>query len=555
MVLARWYPVVAAVLIVGLGGCGTNNKETQTESVASSAVQTAARPRGEPAYGDMIIRGSIGDASVLLPVLASDSASGDINGLVYDGLVKYDKDVKLIPHLAESWEISDDKLTIRFHLRKDVRWHDGHPFTSKDVEFTYKLYIDPKTPTAYATDYLKVKEFRVLDEYTVEVTYEKPYAPALGSWGHSMHPAHLLEGQDVTKSPLKRNPIGTGAYRFGEWKGGEKIVLKSNHDYFEGRPYIEQVMTRIIPDRATMFLELKAGRLDEMGLSPLQYTRQTKGPWWTENFAKYTYLQFGYTYMGYNLQDWRFKDRRVRQALTMAINRESIVQGVLLGLGRVTDAPYKPDTFWYNHNVKKFPYDPERAKQLLAEAGWADTDGDGILDKDGKPFEFTVLTNQGNDLRKNAATIIQRDLKKVGIIVKIRVIEWAAFLKNFINKRKFEACILGWGIGIDPTQIDIWDSKKTDERQLNFLHYQNPEVDELLEQGAATYDLNERKKYYDRFQEIIAEDQPMTFLFVQDQLLVISSRFQGIDPAPVGVGYNFIKWYVPQAMQKYHILP
>jgi peptide/nickel transport system substrate-binding protein len=192
---------------------------------------------------------------------------------------------------------------------------------------------------------------------------------------------------------------------------------------------------------------------------------------------------------------------------------------------------------------------------MLAEAGRKDEDGSGVLKKDGKPFEFTIIINQGNDLRKNAATIIQSDLKKVGIKVNIRVIEWAAFLKNFINKKNFEACLLGWGIGQDPSQIDIWNSKKISETELNFVTYQNEEVDRLMDLGASTYDENERKKYYDKFQEIIAEDQPYTFLFVADSLPIISSRFQGIDPAPQGISYNFTKWYVPKQLQKYHIQP
>jgi peptide/nickel transport system substrate-binding protein len=192
---------------------------------------------------------------------------------------------------------------------------------------------------------------------------------------------------------------------------------------------------------------------------------------------------------------------------------------------------------------------------LLAEAGWTDTGGDGILRKDGKPFEFTIITNQGNDLRKNAATIIQKDLKEVGISVKIRVIEWAAFLKNFINKRNFEATLLGWGIGIDPSQVDIWNSEKTGETQLNFISYQNPEVDRLLDLAASTYNREERKKYYDQFQEIIAEEQPYTFLYVGDALPMISSRFKGVKPAPLGIGYNFIEWYVPKHLQKYQIQP
>jgi peptide/nickel transport system substrate-binding protein len=554
MVIRQAYLILLLPIVIGLFGC--SDREKPAGVAAENPASTAPSPgMNKPAYGDMMIRGSIGDATVLLPVLASDAASGDINGYIYNGLVKYDKDINLVGDLAEKWDISDDNLKIRFYLRKDVKWQDGIPFTAKDVEFTYKLIIDPKTPTAYASDFLRVKEFRVLDPYTVEVMYEKPYAPALGSWGQSMLPAHLLEGQDVNQSPLKRNPVGTGPYKFSEWKTGERIVVDSNHDYFEGRPYIDRVMTRVIPDLATMFLELKAGRLDLMTLTPLQYRRQTDTAWFGANFARYKYIGFGYTYLGYNLKDWKFQDKKVRQALTTAIDRESIVQGVLLGLGQPAYTPYKPDTFWYNPNVKKFPYDPEKAKEMLAEAGWKDTDGDGILRKDGKPFEFTIITNQGNELRKNAATIIQRDLKRVGIKVSIRVLEWAAFLKNFINKRNYEACLLGWQTGPEPNQIDIWNSEKIGETQLNFITYQNPEVDKLLDEGASTYNRDQRKKYYDEFQAIIAEDQPYTFLYVGDTLPIISARFHGIEPAPSGISYNFIEWYVPKPLQKYQIQP
>jgi peptide/nickel transport system substrate-binding protein len=538
--------LVAAVAFTGCSGSSNEAGKATSNSKSQGKAD-------EPAYGDMIVQGSIGDASVLLPVLAMDSASFEITGLIYNGLVKYDKNLQLVPLLSEKWDISEDNLRIRFHLRKDVKWQDGKPFTARDVKYTYDVYIDPKTPTAYATDFKRIEKFDSLDDYTVEVTYKEPYAPALGSWTTSILPAHLLEGKDITKSPLKRDPIGTGPYRFVEWKTGEKIVVDANKDYFEGRPYISRVLYRIIPDPATMFLELKAGRVDQMSLSPLQYSRQSTGKWWEENFRKYKYLSFSYAYLGYNLKDWKFQDKKVRQALTSAINRESIVQGVLLGLGVVAHTPYKPDTYWYNPNVKKWPYDPDLAKKLLAEAGWKDTNGDGILEKDGKPFEFTIITNQGNEVRKNAATIIQSDLKKVGIKVNIQVIEWAAILKNFIDKRRFEAIVLGWGIGQDPNQIDIWNSEKTAEHQLNFMSYDNKEVDWLLEQGVKTYDRAERKKYYDKFQEIIAEDQPYTFLWFGYALPIISSRFHGIEPAPAGIGYNFERWYVPKPLQKYHI--
>ncbi len=503
-----------------------------------------------PAYGDILVDGSIGDASTMIPLLATDSTSHDIAGMIYNGLVKYDKDLKIVGDLADSWDISPDGLVITFHLRKTVRWHDGHPFTADDVLYTYKTTIDPKTPTAYAGDFLRVKKAEALDAHTFRVTYDRPFAPALPSWSVAILPQHLLAGQDISKSPLARHPVGTGPYRFGEWVAGQKIVLRSNHDYFEGRPYIDGYIMRIIPDMATMFLELRAGGLDRMGLTPLQYTRQTDSNLFRKNFHKYRYLSFSYTYMGYNLKNPLFSDKRVRQAISYAIDKEEIIQGILLGLGKPATGPLKPGTWAYNPNVKTYPYNPRKARELLAEAGWRDTKGTGVLEKDGRPFVFEIITNQGNEVRAKCAEIIQKRLAEVGITVKIRVLEWAAFVNDFINKRKFDATILGWTIPLDPDLYDVWHSSKTAPEELNFISYKNAEVDALLEKGRSTFDQEERKKCYDRIQEILADEQPYTFLYVPDALPIISARFRGIVPAPLGIGYNFIKWYVPKAEQK-----
>jgi len=504
-----------------------------------------------PVHGDTIIEASIGEPSNLLPVLASDSASSDINSLVYNGLVRYDKNLKLEGELAESWDVSEDGLTITFHLRPGVKWHDGTPFTSADVLFTYRLYTDPKTPTAYAEAYRQVSRAEAPDPLTFRVVYEKPYAPALASWGLAIHPKHLLEGVEITKSPLSRQPVGTGPYRFVEWKSGEKVVLEANSDYFEGQPFIHRVVYRIIPDLSAQFFELQAGGLDLMGLTPIQYKTQTDTPAFNRQFNKYRYLAFGYTYLGYNLRNPLFQDRRVRQALSYAINKQEIIEGVLLGLGKAATGPYKPDTWFYNPDVMKYPYDPEKARILLAEAGWKDENGDGILEKEGKPFAFTIITNQGNDLRAKTGEIIQRRFKEVGIDVKLRVIEWASFLKEFINPGNFDATILGWSGGPEPDQYNIWHSSKTGPRELNFIHFRNAEVDDLLEQGRRTFNQEERKRIYGRFQEILAEEQPYTFLYVGDALPVVAKRFRGIEPAPAGIRYNFIKWYVPKSEQKY----
>ena len=503
----------------------------------------------EPAHGDILVEGSIGDASNLIPLLASDSTSHEIAGLVFNGLIKYDKDVHIVGDLAESWEISRDGLVITFHLRKGVRWHDGKPFTAHDVLYTYQVTVDPKTPTAYAGDFLKVKKAEVLDDHTFRATYDRPFAPALMSWSVGILPRHLLEGRDITTSPLGRHPIGTGPYRFKEWVAGQKIVLVSNPDYFEGRPYIDGYILRIIPDTATMFLELRANGIDRMGLTPLQFTRQTENNLFRENYRKYRYLSFAYTYMGYNLKNPLFADKRVRQALAHAVNREEIIDGVLLGLGKPATGPYKPGTWAHNPNVRTYSHDPEKAKALLAEAGWRRTDG-GFLEKDGKPFEFEIITNQGNEIRAKCAEIIQRRLAEIGIRVKIRVIEWAAFVNDFINKRKFDATILGWTIPMEPDLYDVWHSSKTGPQELNFVSFRNDEVDALIVRARETFDQPLRKRCYDRIQEILAEEQPYLFLYVPDALPILHARFRGVEVAPLGIGWNFIRWYVPRAKQK-----
>jgi peptide/nickel transport system substrate-binding protein len=503
------------------------------------------------AYGDILVRGEIGDASNLIPLLASDSASHNIAGMVYNGLVKYDKDMNIVGDLAESWDITAKGLVITFHLRKGVKWHDGQPFTVADVLYTYQITVDPKTPTAYAEDFRAIKKAVALDDYTFRVTYDKPFAPALISWSSSILPWHLLSGTDITQSPLKRHPIGTGPYKFKEWVAGQKIVLVSNPDYFEGRPYIDGQITRIIPDTATMFLELRAQNLGMMGLTPLQYTRQTENNLFRNNFNKYRYLSFAYTYLGYNLKNPLFTDKRVRQAISYAINKDEIISGVLLGLGKPATGPYKPGSWAYNDKVQNYNYNPQKARELLREAGWTKLNSDGVLEKDGKPFVFEIVTNQGNETRQKCAEIIQRQLKDIGITVKIRILEWSAFVTNFINKRRFDAVILGWTIPLDPDAYDVWHSSKTKPEELNFISYNNPEADKVLEKGRSTFDQKERKKYYDRFQEILAEDQPYTFLYVPDALIITHNRFRGIQPAPIGLEYNFIKWYVPKDEQKY----
>jgi peptide/nickel transport system substrate-binding protein len=345
-----------------------------------------------------------------------------------------------------------------------------------------------------------------------------------------------------------------GRYRLKKWASGQELRLDSNRRYFEGRPYIDEYIYRVIPDPATLFLELQAGGIDMMGLTPIQYKKQTENDIFRQNFRKFRYPVPSYTYLGFNLRHPWFKEKKVRQAIAYAIDKSEIVDVVLFGLGRPSTGPYVPGTWYYNPDVSKYDYNPEKAKILLKEAGWEDTDGDGILERDGRPFRFTILTNMGNNLRKNTATIIQWRLSKIGIDIEIRVLEWSTFINEFIDKRRFEAVILGWSLGFEPDQYDIWHSSKTKEKEFNFISYNNPEVDMLLEKGRRTFDREERKRAYFRIQEILADELPYVFLYVPDATPIVHSRFKGIEPSPIGISYNLREWYVPKRLQRHGVM-
>jgi peptide/nickel transport system substrate-binding protein len=518
----------------------------------------AARPTSAArAYGDTFVEASIGDIGALIPNLASDAPSHDVGGLIYDGLIRPDKNINWVPGIAESWSFTPDCLALTFKLRKDVKWHDGHPFTAADVVFTWQTLINPKTPAPFKEKFLQIKEVVAPDPYTVQVTYAQPYGRALETWDEYMLPKHRLEAYvadgKLRESPQNRHPIGTGAYRFKEWRSGEKVVLVQNPEYYLGRPYLSRIVYRVIPSQATIFLELKARGVDfSSSLTAVQYMRQTEYPAFRRAYAKFRYPGTAYNFLAFNLKDPRFADRRIRQAFAHAIDKRELVDGVAMGLAREASGPIRPGNWAYTDKVTRYEFDPDNAKRLLEDAGWKDRDGDGVIeDKDGRPFAFTIRTNQGNDERKRIAEIIQQRLKDIGVKVEIQAIDWASFIKEFVKPRKFEAIVLGLGFGADPDQYVLWHSSQRGPDQMNRTGYANPEVDALLEKGRASCHREERIKSYHRIQEILAEDIPMIFLYVRDALPVVASRVHGPDPGPAGMLWNLPEWYVPKALQVY----
>lgn len=527
---------------------------------ACSKPQQETDPSIEKRYtaqaGGTMIDAMSGEPSNLIAMMAGESSASQIASNIFNSLLKYDKNLELTGELAQSWEVSKDQKTITFHLKPHLKWSDGAPLTSEDVLFTWQVVTDDNTRSPYGADYKLVKKAEAPDANTFIVTYAQPYAPALDSWsGLHILPKHILKGQDINKTPFSRNPIGSHYYQLDQWKKGESISLKRNPSATQGQAKIEHLVSRIIPDRAAQFLELIADNIDSMSLNSIQYARIFPSrPDLTKKIALYKELGNSYTYLGFNLKRKPFDDVRVRQAINYAIDKQEIIDGVLLGLGEPVASPYKPGTRWSNPHLSPYPYNPDKARALLKEAGFEDHDHDGILDRDGKPFSFEILTNQNKE-REMSAVLVQRRLKEIGIDVKIRVVEWATFISRFIKTGDFNVVLLGWGLGLEPDQFNIWHSSQQAPGQFNFIGYKNPQVDKLLEAGRLELNPDKRMKIYHEFAEILLEDSPIVYLYAGYGLPAINKRIRGIDnPAPpAGIGHNSYEWYIPAPLRRHEI--
>jgi len=345
-----------------------------------------------------------------------------------------------------------------FHLRPDVKFHDGHVFDAGDVKFTYESIMNPGNLSPRVSDYEPVKSVEIIDPLTFRVVYKRLFSPAVISWGMGILPEHLLNREALEKEALRfgkdpetytmrqstfnRRPIGCGPFKFREWKSDRHIILDRFYDYWEGAPNYEKFVFRVIPDLLTQEMEFYAGTIDNYGVQPYQVKRLEKDL----RFQNFSGLSFGYSYIGYNMRRRPFDDLRVRRALGMAIDVNKIIDYVLYGQGERITGPFVKQTDYYNQGIRPLPYDPQGALSLLAEAGWQ-RNKNGWLEKNGKKFQFTLITNSGNDLRKAVLAIAQDAWKQIGIDVRTDILEWSVFIRERVNKLDFDAVVLGWQMG------------------------------------------------------------------------------------------------------------
>ncbi len=535
--------LLSSLLATMLIGCGQPKSNAENHFNQSYPAES----------GGTLVDAMSGEPSGLIAMMAGESSASAIASNIFNSLLKYDKNLELTGELAQSWDVSSDQKTITFHLKPNLKWADGMPLTSEDVLFTWKTVTDDKTRSPYGADYKLVKKAEAPDSKTFKVSYAQPYAPALDSWsGLHILPKHLLKEQDINNTPFSRNPVGSHYYQLDQWKKGESLSLKRNPNATQGQAKIDHLVSRIIPDRASQFLELMADNIDSMSLNSIQYARIFPSrPDLNAKIAQYKELGNSYTYLGFNLKHKPFDDVRIRQAVNYAIDKQEIIDGVLLGLGLPVASPYKPGTRWSNPKLQPYPYDPQKAIALMKEAGFEDHDHDGILDRDGQPLSFEILTNQNKE-REMSAVLVQRRLKEIGVDVKIRVVEWATFISRFIKTGDFNVVLLGWGLGLEPDQFNIWHSSQQAPGQFNFIGYKNPKVDKLLEAGRLELNPDKRMKIYHEFAEILLEDSPIVYLSAGYSLQGVHKRIKGIDEPPpaAGIGHNSYDWFIPTPLRR-----
>jgi peptide/nickel transport system substrate-binding protein len=478
----------------------------------------------------------------------------DVNKhMLFTPLIQYDEKLQPKAWLAERWELSDTSVT--FHLRGDVKWHDGRPVTAEDVKFTFDLAKDPAAASLLGSAYLNmVDRAEVVDPRTVRFHFTAPHAQALDGFWWAPLPKHLLQNvpaAELSRHAFNRAPVGSGPFRFGEWRPNTSLTLTANDSFpaaLGGRPHLDRVVFRVVPEATTMVTELVSGAADMIGytLQPDQavQVRQQQGL----DLRHYPSREF--TFVAWNNTRPLFGDAGVRRALTMAIDRPAIIKGLLQGFA-VPAFGMIPAWSPMFTDIGNVPFDPNQARQLLAQAGWRDTNGDRIVDKGGQPFRFTLLVNSANRLHQDMATVIQQQMAAVGVQVDIRTQEFQSMLQQY-KARDYDAVLANWSLDtfkVDPTPLFSCEQAKI-ANSANRTGYCNPQADALMQQGARSTDNARARATWEQFSRMLQQDQPVTFLYWTEDLAGVGPRLQNVVTDARSKIVNIAQWWIPTRMQR-----
>jgi peptide/nickel transport system substrate-binding protein len=537
-------PMSLLLLLAGFAlassvGCGSSGDAARLPAEA-----------GEPVDGGTVVIGVFSEVDGFNEFVSTDANATDImENLLFLPLLRWNEDLKLAPALASSWEFSEDRKVITLHLREDNHWHDGQPTTAEDVKFTFDRFVDPDLAYADAGTFRYLESVEVTGPYELKFTYSRTYADQLASLRKVVLPKHLLENvpsAEMESAGYNRNPVGNGPFRFARWKRAQSITFEANPDFPDGRPHLDRVIFRIIPDETAIFTSFQSGELDIIERTRYEQVGSLRADPRVEVHSR---PQRGYQYVGWNSKRVFFEEAEVRQALTMSIDRQRIIDALVFGEGKVTALPVMSLSPIYDTSVQPYPYDPARARELLAKHGWIDHDGDGVLDKDGAPFAFTLTTNLGNQLREDTLVMIQDDLRKVGIAVTPQVREWSVFL-DAIKSKDFDACHLAWQTDFLFDPYNIFHSEAI-EGKYNFTSYGRPDVDRLITEATLAPNPETALPIWHEMLAIVNRDQPYSILFELVESTAFNGRIQGEKVDVRSYLINIPQWWIPADQRKY----
>jgi peptide/nickel transport system substrate-binding protein len=541
------YMVVVAWVAALMAGCG--GKKDRAEQARADSLQAEV---AHPKTGGSVIRRLESECKTLNWVLYSTAYENFVLRYLYDPLVDYNEAGDMIPVLASQLpEVSSDHLRITVHLRDDIHWHDGVPITTADVKFSLDKIQDPGIPALNKEAFFqKLDKLEVVDDRTMVFVWKEPFAPSMFALSQLWPiPKHIYGVGDFLTNPANRKPVGCGPFKFDEWRSGQYISLVRYDDYHGQKAYLDRIIFKIVEDDAVALNMLRTGELDEMRATQAQWEKQMATPDFVARYNKFDYYFPQYNYIGWNCKSTWFSDGRVRRAMTMLFDRESINTKIYSGYARLVSGPFYINSWAYDKTIKPWPFDPESAKRLLDEAGWTDSNGDGIRDKNGKKFEFELMIAHGSNTAAQFSQLLQEECGKAGVRVNIRQVEGSTFYDR-VEHSEFDAAMLGWRLDLDPDVYDTFHSSMTPPTGLNNVHYSNARVDSLLVAGRREFDQSVRERIYHEVHRLIHEDEPYTFINSVPDKRPIAKRIHGVKIAWSGP-YDFWPgasyWWVDDA--------
>ncbi|MGZ8710702.1 MAG: ABC transporter substrate-binding protein [Thermoanaerobaculia bacterium] len=534
--MSRRLSALLAILILTLA-CDRERPRTDTATQTAPVIDD-----GRPQDGGTLIRRLESDVVTVNPVTAATIYDRWIAEYLFTPLIHLDQDLQPIPGLAESWDVSDDGRLYRFELNEKATFSDGTPVLASDVLFTLQKIVDPKSEAVQvvgAFEHLDLARTKVVDDHTIEIAFREPLASQMVRFNDvNVIPEHVY-GKGNFRNDFNATAVGSGPYRLVKREPGKEIIVERRADFWGQKPPLQRVIFKVIVDHGTAWNALRRGDIDETRLASDVWLRERSNPELMKSIDFKRFYTLSYNFIAWNGRHPLLRDKRVRRALAMCVPIEAVIQQLYHGTARAMTGPFTPDDFAYNPTIPAIRYDPEGARRMFASAGWLDSDGDGVLDKGGKPFELELTIMSGAPTTIQFAQMVQAEMKRVGVDLELATLEPSVAIQRILSGN-YQSAYLGFDLDNDPDPFNILHSSQFPPRGQNFVYFGNREIDRLIEASRRELDRSKRKEMYWRVHELVADEQPYTWTIQVSSKWALSKRVRGVE---LSRGYGLMRWY------------